>query len=66
MTRHFLAAACLAALGLPFAACAGVSAGRIRSCRTFEEAREKTRATTGCGGCVSVVKELIEAAHLTV
>jgi NAD(P)H-nitrite reductase large subunit len=43
--------------------CAGVSAGRIRACRTFEEAREKTRATTGCGGCVNVVKELIEAAH---
>jgi NAD(P)H-nitrite reductase large subunit len=47
-------------------ACAGVSAGRIRACRTFEEAKEKTRATTGCGGCASVVKELIEAAHITV
>jgi len=47
-------------------ACAGVAAGRIRSCRTFEEAREKTRATTGCGGCASVVRELIEAAHVTV
>ncbi len=45
-------------------ACAGVSAGRLRACRTFEEAREKTRATTGCGGCVSVVRELIEAAQL--
>jgi NAD(P)H-nitrite reductase large subunit len=45
-------------------ACAGVSAGRLRDCRTFEEAREKTRATTGCGGCASVVRELIEAAHL--
>ncbi len=42
-------------------ACAGVSAGRIRACRTFEEAREKTRATTGCGGCSSVVQELIAA-----
>lgn len=47
-------------------ACAGVDAGRIRACRTFEEAREKTRATTGCGGCASVVKELIEAARVTV
>ena len=47
-------------------ACAGVSAGRIRACRTFEEAREKTRATTGCGGCASVVKELIESAKAPV
>jgi NAD(P)H-nitrite reductase large subunit len=47
-------------------ACAGVSAGRIRSCRTFEEAREKTRATTGCGGCASVVKELIASVKVTV
>lgn len=47
-------------------ACAGVSAGRIRSCRTFEEAREKTRATTGCGGCASVVKELIASVRVTV
>ena len=45
-------------------ACAGVAAGRLRACRTVEEAREKTRATTGCGGCASVVRELIEAAHL--
>ncbi|GGO92329.1 FAD/NAD(P)-binding oxidoreductase [Nocardioides phosphati] len=47
-------------------ACAGVSAGRIRSCRTFAEAKEKTRATTGCGGCGSVVRELIEAARTPV
>lgn len=47
-------------------ACAGVSAGRIRACRTFEEAREKTRATTGCGGCSSVVQELIAARNVTV
>jgi NAD(P)H-nitrite reductase large subunit len=45
-------------------ACAGVDAGRLRACRTFEEAKEKTRATTGCGGCASVVRELIEAARL--
>jgi NAD(P)H-nitrite reductase large subunit len=47
-------------------ACAGVDAGRIRACRTFEEAREKTRATTGCGGCASVVQELIAAARTPV
>ena len=44
-------------------ACAGVSAGRIRACRTFEETREKTRATTGCGSCTSVVRDLLEAAR---
>ncbi|WP_036554962.1 FAD-dependent oxidoreductase [Nocardioides insulae] len=41
-------------------ACAGVSAGRIRACTSVEEARETTRATTGCGGCASVVRTLIE------
>jgi len=40
-------------------ACAGVSAGRIRACASFDEARESTRATTGCGGCASVVRELL-------
>jgi NAD(P)H-nitrite reductase large subunit len=40
-------------------ACAGVSAGRIRACASFEAARETTRATTGCGGCESVVRELL-------
>jgi NAD(P)H-nitrite reductase large subunit len=42
-------------------ACAGVSAGRIRACASFDEARERTRATTGCGGCESVVRELLTA-----
>jgi NAD(P)H-nitrite reductase large subunit len=42
-------------------ACAGVSAGRIRGCASFDEARETTRATTGCGGCASVVRELLSA-----
>jgi NAD(P)H-nitrite reductase large subunit len=42
-------------------ACAGVSAGRIRACGSFDEARETTRATTGCGGCASVVRELLSA-----
>jgi len=40
-------------------ACAGVSAGRIRACASFDQARETTRATTGCGGCASVVRELL-------
>jgi assimilatory nitrate reductase electron transfer subunit len=42
-------------------ACAGVSAGRLRACRTFEEAREKTRATTGCGSCVGLVQSLVSS-----
>lgn len=40
-------------------ACAGVSAGAIRACSTFEGCRESTRATTGCGGCESVVRRLL-------
>lgn len=40
-------------------ACAGVSAGRIRSCRTLDEVRGATRATTGCGGCRNVVEQLL-------
>ncbi|WP_245644588.1 FAD-dependent oxidoreductase [Nocardioides jensenii] len=40
-------------------ACAGVSAGRIRGCRTLDEVRGSTRATTGCGGCTSVVEQLL-------
>ncbi|GAA1105142.1 hypothetical protein GCM10009668_25680 [Nocardioides dubius] len=43
-------------------ACAGVSAGRLRACSSVEEARETTRATTGCGGCTSVVKQLVGCA----
>jgi len=42
-------------------ACAGVSAGRIRSCRDVQEAAATTRATTGCGGCTSVVRALLAA-----
>lgn len=41
-------------------ACAGVSAGRLRACASVEEARETTRATTGCGGCTSVVAQLVD------
>ncbi|RLV48457.1 NAD(P)/FAD-dependent oxidoreductase [Nocardioides mangrovicus] len=40
-------------------ACAGVSAARIRSCRTVEDARRTTRAGTGCGGCADVVRQLV-------
>lgn len=40
-------------------ACAGVSAGRIRGCASLDEARDTTRATTGCGGCTSAVRQLV-------
>ncbi|WP_256328533.1 FAD-dependent oxidoreductase [Nocardioides sp. YR527] len=40
-------------------ACAGVSAGRIRACRSLEDVRETTRATTGCGGCAPTVRQLL-------
>lgn len=40
-------------------ACAGVTAGRLRACASLEEAVADTRATTGCGGCRSVVEELL-------
>jgi NAD(P)H-nitrite reductase large subunit len=42
-------------------ACAGVTAGRIRACTSLDQARETTRATTGCGGCAVVVRELLGA-----
>ena len=44
-------------------ACAGVSAGRIRACRDIESVAQLTRATTGCGGCTSVVRELLSSRH---
>jgi NAD(P)H-nitrite reductase large subunit len=40
-------------------ACAGVCAGAIRACASFAACRESTRATTGCGGCESVVRGLL-------
>lgn len=40
-------------------ACAGVSAGRIRACSSFEQACDTTRATTGCGGCAPTVRQLL-------
>jgi assimilatory nitrate reductase electron transfer subunit len=42
-------------------ACAGVSAGEIRACGTVGECVDRTRATTGCGGCADVVRRLIES-----
>ncbi len=40
-------------------ACAGVSAGAIRACPSLADVREVTRATTGCGGCASAVRQLL-------
>ena len=45
-------------------ACAGVSAGRIRGCASFDQVRATTRATTGCGGCADVVRSLLDARPL--
>ena len=42
-------------------ACAGVSAGRIRACGSVDEVRATTRATTGCGGCLTAVQALLSA-----
>ncbi|MGH3331601.1 MAG: FAD-dependent oxidoreductase [Nocardioidaceae bacterium] len=40
-------------------ACAGVTAGRIRACADLGSVVATTRATTGCGGCASVVRDLL-------
>ncbi|MDT0182947.1 FAD-dependent oxidoreductase [Microbacterium sp. ARD31] len=40
-------------------ACAGVSAGEVRSCGSVAECVDRTRATTGCGGCADVVRRLV-------
>lgn len=42
-------------------ACAGVTAGRIRGCSSYEQVRDTTRATTGCGGCASTVRQLLQS-----
>lgn len=42
-------------------ACAGVTAGEVRACGSVEECVDRTRATTGCGGCADVVRRLVEA-----
>src|SRR5690606_31619089 len=43
-------------------ACAGVSAGEIRACASMSECVDRTRATTGCGGCADVVRSLLAGA----
>ena len=40
-------------------ACAGVSAGQVRTCGSVDECVDRTRATTGCGGCADVVRRLV-------
>lgn len=40
-------------------ACAGVTAGAIRGCPDLDAVRATTRATTGCGGCLSAVRDLL-------
>ena len=40
-------------------ACAGVSAGRVRACADLAAVVATTRATTGCGGCATTVRELL-------
>ena len=40
-------------------ACAGVTAGRIRACRSLDQVTATTRATTGCGGCAPAVRQLL-------
>lgn len=40
-------------------ACAGVTAGRIRSCASLADVVASTRATTGCGGCAATVRTLL-------
>lgn len=39
--------------------CAGVTAGAIRACTSFEQAVDTTRASTGCGGCSDAVRQLL-------
>jgi assimilatory nitrate reductase electron transfer subunit/nitrite reductase (NADH) large subunit len=46
-------------------ACAGVTAGRVRACRSLDEVRESTRATTGCGGCAPTVRQLLATRDIT-
>jgi NAD(P)H-nitrite reductase large subunit len=45
--------------------CVGVTAGVIRGCSSYDDAREQTRATTGCGGCASAVRQLLTATATT-
>lgn len=45
--------------GAEVCACAGVSAGAVRSCTSLDDVRATTRATTGCGGCAPTVRQLL-------
>ncbi|GAA1913856.1 FAD-dependent oxidoreductase [Nocardioides lentus] len=45
--------------------CAGVTAGAVRACRSLEDVRSTTRATTGCGGCADDVRALLASRPLT-
>lgn len=40
-------------------ACSGATAGAVRACADLDEARETTRATTGCGGCEQACRDLL-------
>jgi NAD(P)H-nitrite reductase large subunit len=40
-------------------ACAGVTAGAVRACDSVAQCVDRTRATTGCGGCAAVVRRLV-------
>lgn len=40
-------------------ACAGVTAAEIRACASVSDCVDRTRATTGCGGCGDVVRRLL-------
>ena len=47
-------------------ACAGVSAGEIRACTSVPECVDRTRATTGCGGCAEVVRGMVGSGSVPV
>lgn len=47
-------------------ACAGVSAGEIRACTSVAECVDRTRATTGCGGCAEVVRGMVGSGSVPV
>ncbi|WP_258017190.1 hypothetical protein [Nocardioides marinisabuli] len=39
-----------------------MSAGRLRACADLAQAREQTRATTGCGSCTATCAQLVGTA----
>lgn len=40
-------------------ACSGATAGDVRRCAGLADVRSRTRATTGCGGCLPLVQRLL-------